>query len=408
MYCQIPVKLPSSICQFLTMLKAIFVVNNEPIVIVSKYQVPPKTNELTEEACKCIRLAFKPNEFKPIVHTPPHTFFLRQTGEVWLVCVVEGDSQAMMYTSMLERLEEILNQYIEKPLTDFGVKDNFALIYRIIDMFIDSSFPFVDDYNGLMQFIAPKNAEKGTLNPLAPWRASGPTYKKQQVLLDTTEYIDYMVGLNGKVDLAQVRGEIVMQADLNGSPHISLNWKNSPLFDDVAFHRSVDYQAYMSSKRIDLIPPQGKFTLVTYRMQTQAKPPLDIKAVVTPTRGKLDIRITVNVEKQANDVAIKFDIPGARDSTLQTKSGEIVLGFENCTWKIGRMKPGKPAELTGAVGCSEDCRQCVFIVSFNQQGLFSGCEITGRTLEGVTDNSLFVGSKNIVKNGKFQIRAGMQ
>ena len=390
------------------MLEAIFVANNEPSMIVSKFQIPPKTTEVAEYALKCIRDSSDPNVFKPIVYNQPHTYFLRHSGEVWLVCVVEGDAQSMMFVSILEKLEELLNLYVEKPLTDFGVKDNFALIYRIIDMFLDSSYPFADDYNGLMQFIAPKGMERGNLNPITPWRANGPTFKKQQVLIDATEYIDYMIGLSGKVDIFQIRGEITMQADVNGSPRCSFNWKNSPLFDDIAFHRSVDYSIFMSSKRIELVPPQGKFLLASYRMQSQAKLPLDIKAIVTPTRGKLDIKITINAEKQIDDLSIKFDIPGAKESTLQAKQGELILGYETCTWKVGRVKAGKSTELTGAVGCSDECRQTVFCVSFSTEGLLSNCELSGVAIEGTADQNLYVGAKYITRAGRFQIRAGQQ
>ena len=390
------------------MLEAVFVANNEPSMIVSKFQVPPKTSELAEFALKCIRDASNPSEFKPIVYNQPHTYFFRHSGEVWLACVVDGDAQTMMFVSILDKIEELLNLYVEKPLTDYGVKNNFALIYRIIDMFLDSSYPLADDYNGLMQFIAPKGLERVTLNTIAPWRASGPVYKKQNVLLDVTEFVDYIVGLSGKVDILQIRGEIQMQAEVNGSPRCSFVWKNSPLFDDIAFHRSVDYGAFMSSKRIELVPPQGKFLLANYRMQMQAKLPLDIKAIVTPTRGKLDIKITINADKQIDDLSIKFDIPGAKESTLQAKQGELILGFETCTWKVGRIKAGKSTELTGAVGCSDECRQTVFCVNFQTEGLLSNCELTGVSIEGTADQNLYVGAKYLTRAGRFQIRAGQQ
>ena len=176
------------------MLKGVFVVSNELMPIISKYQETPDSNEIVDTVLKWVRIGQDPNFFKPIVHTENFNICMKQSGEVWIAIVVSGDPQAMLFVSYLNKIEELLHQYVEKPLTEFGVKDNFVNIYRVIDVFMDNNFPLCDDFNSLLQFIPLKeNGEKATLNAISPWRANGITYKKQSIAFNVTEFVDYSI-----------------------------------------------------------------------------------------------------------------------------------------------------------------------------------------------------------------------
>ena len=390
----------------LDMLKAIFVINNEPIPIVAKMQRGDVEPEISEEICNIIR---DQEKICSVMNNQNHSFCIKKSGEIWLVAVVDGDGFAMLYLSMLDQIENLLHQYVENPLTDFGVKDNFAIIYRLLDIFTDCGYPLVDDYNGMMQFIQVKgkNGEKGQPNLVYPWRTSEITYKKQQVLIDVVEYIDYCMGANGKVDLQQIRGEINVLAEVNGNPKCSFQWKNAPYFEDIAFHRCVDIANFQNSRRLELIPPQGRCTIVNYRMQQQTKPPLDLKIAFVPTRGKMDIRITATAEKDLTDLKIRWSVlkPGA--STLSTKNGSLSTSGNELTWTIGGLKNTKTAELSGVIDCDETCRQTTFIVDFKIDGqLASGCEMGTVQLDNA-DSAAFVGAKYETRCGRYQIRAGL-
>ncbi|KAH0790778.1 Adaptor complexes medium subunit family protein [Histomonas meleagridis] len=386
------------------MLKAIYIINKEPVPIVAKLQRGDIESGLANEICEII--SSNPN--LPIASNPNHSFCIKPSGEVFLAAVVDGDGQALLYLSILDQLEELLHLYVENPLTDFGVKENFSVIYRLLDIFIDCGYPLVDDYNAMLQFIPAKGkTEKGQPNQIYPWRTSGFTYKKQQVLLDVTEYVDYIVSSAGKVDLNQIRGEILAHSEVNGNPKVSFQWKNSPYFEDIAFHRCVDVTNFQTTHRLEMIPPQGDCLIAQYRMQQRSKPPIEIKIALVPMHGKMDIRLTVTAEKDLLELQIKWEIISPAASTLTTKSGNINITGNDVTWNIGTLKSTKVAELGGGIECDEACRQTTFRVSFKIDGqLASECEIGSVTLDGA-EKGAFAGAKYKTVAGRYQLRAGL-
>ncbi|OHT16463.1 Adaptor complexes medium subunit family protein [Tritrichomonas foetus] len=389
------------------MLKAIYVINNEPIPVVAKLQRGNILTDVCDEICGIIRNHPDPTTLQPIINNPNHTYCIKKSGEVWLVAQIDGDGEAMLYISILDQIEELLHLYVEKPLTDFGVKDNFAIIYRLLDIFVDCGYPLVDDFNGMIQFIPKPGFEKGQPNLVQPWRANNITYKKQQVLLDVSEYFDYCVAANGKIDLQQIRGEIQMLAEINGNPKCSFSWKNAPLFEDVAFHRCVDLTNFQTARRLELIPPHGSCFLAQYRMQqNQLKPPLEVKVALVPTLGKIDIRLTTTSIKELSNVTIKFAIDSPTESTLITKNGSINNTGDEFVWNIGYLKQNASVELSGTVNCDQNCKNVLFRVDFDLlKQLISGCEMGTVLLDG-GDKDVFIGAKYESHCGKYQIRAG--
>ncbi|KAH0788986.1 Adaptor complexes medium subunit family protein [Histomonas meleagridis] len=390
------------------MLKAIYIINKEPVPIVAKLQRGDIESDIANEICEIISSAPTPSSILPLVSNPNHSFCIKQSGEVFLAAVVDGDGQAIFYLSILDQLEELLHLYIENPLTDYGIKENFSNVYRLLDIFVDSGYPLVDDYNAMIQFIPPKGkTEKGQINTIYPWRASGFTYKKQQVLLDVTEYIDYCVSSNGKVDLSQIRGDIYALTEVNGNPKCSFQWKNSPYFEDISFHRCVDVTNFQTTHRLEMIPPQGNCLIAQYRMQQRTKPPIDVKIALVPMHGKMDIRLTVTAERDLYDTNIKWEIISPTASTLTTKNGNITITGNEISWNIGTLKNTKVAELSGGVECDESCRQTTFRIGFRIDGqLASECEIGTVQLDGA-EKGAFAGAKYKTYAGKYQMRAGL-
>jgi len=391
------------------MLNAIYVINNEPVPIVAKQIRGSPTSQISQYICSIFSSTPDKSAITPFQQVQGLTVIIRQSGEVWLVATVEGDGDALFFSSMLAQAEELLHQYIENPLTDFGVKDNFSQIYRILDLFIDCGFPLADDVNSMMQFIPKSSSEtRATVNLVHPWRCNGITYKRAQILIDVVEYVDFCVNLNGRPDLQQIRGKISLKSEVNDNPRIRFCWKNSPVFEDISFHRCVDYDFFKKNNSVDFVPPHGHSYLAEYRIQQhQLKLPLDIKSVIVPSKGKFDIRITVNcVEKDVEDIILKFAIIGIRSPSITTKFGKIDVNIDEVIWTIGKMKVGKSAELTGSVNCDDSCRQTCVRVQFKvPETLVSGCELGSFQIEG-GDASSFVGAKYETRNGKYQFRAG--
>ena len=72
-----------------------------------------------------------------------------------------------------------------------------------------------------------------------------------------------------------------------GMPDISMSLSGSAALDDVAFHPCVRLSRWQAAKQLSFIPPEGRFTLMTYRLGPPTRPhpaaalPLSLKPVVT-------------------------------------------------------------------------------------------------------------------------------
>jgi len=403
------------------MISSLLVINQEPIAIVVKTQRGTVSSELIAEVSHVIRDKPSNSQLIPLVSTPQHTVCYRQSGEVWLVAVVQGDGPALLFTSILGQIEDILHKYIEKPLTDFGVKDNFAMIYRLLDIFMDSGYPLIDDYNGMLQFIpspVEQSKDRGTINLIQPWRANGLTNSKQTIYIDVIEQLDNMYSLTTtKTSLSQLRGQIKVHASVNGNPRVSFGWKNAPMFEDIAFHRCVDAQIYNTQKRLDFVPPHGEFVLAEYRIpQNNVQLPIDFKANVVPLKGKLDISLSVSAatppKTPLKNIVVRFKVLNPDSNTLQTKNGKVTLMGDDFVWEIGDLSPGKgAAELKGAVNCDDSCRSTVFRLQFlvDLSNAFSTFDIGTLQFSQTdsTEKDIYVGVKYQLVAGRYQVRAGV-
>jgi hypothetical protein len=389
------------------MLKAIFITNNEPLAIVSKYQSQPDSAESLNTVLKWVKISQDPALFKPIIHTENYNILLKKSGEVWIAAVIEGDAAPMLFASYIEKIESILHQFIENPLTEFGVKDNFVTVYRIIDVFLDSDFPLCDDFDSVIQFIPQKEkTEKAQFNAMYPWRATLPASGKSKITFDVTEYLDLSISSTGKIINNQIRGVVDISTVLDGSPRISFGFKNSPLFDDIAVHNCVDFKSYMATKRIEFVPPTGKCNLLKYRLQITPKVPIEVKTSFIPQTSKVDLKVSVSVNEMCDDVSIAFDVLGASDARLTETAGTHSMLGDRITWTLGKMKPGKAQELNGVVECGSFCRQTVFMINFQSEQSLSGFDIQNVNIGGV-QSAPSTKINYTAKAGHFQIRNGM-
>lgn len=389
------------------MLKAIFVVNNEPLAIVSKYQSQPENQEALNNVLKWVKISQDPALFKPIIHTDNYNILLKKSGEVWLAAAIAGDGSPMLFASYLDKIEKILHQFIENPLTEFGVKDNFVTIYRIIDVFLDGDFPLCDDFDSIIQFIPQKGkTEKAQFSAMYPWRATMPASGRPQISFDVTEILDLSISSTGKIINNQVRGVVELSTVLEGNPRISFGFKNSPLFDDISFHNCVDYKNYMSTKRIEFVPPTGKCTLLKYRLQTTPKIPVEVKTTFVPQSSKVDLRVSVTANEICDNVAVSFDVLGASDSFLTETIGSHTISGDRVTWTLGKMKPGKTQELVGTVECGSFCRQTVFMIDFQTEQSLTHFDIQNVNIDGIQSPPQ-AKIKYMSKAGHFQIRNGI-
>lgn len=163
-----------------------------------------------------------------------------------------------------------------------------------------------------------------------------------------------------------------MKSYLKGNPELRLtlnedlvvgktSYSNSLALDDVIFHSAVNLNEFESNKVLTIVPPDGEFTVMNYRITKDFTPPFRVYAMIEESNYKLELRIRIQANFSdkffANNVLVKFSVPKSCSSVhfekeVKTELGQATDYIENekaCYWKIVKFVGGSEHSLTTRV-----------------------------------------------------------
>jgi len=204
----------------------------------------------------------------------------------------------------------------------------------------------------------PKNLKMVTGQDISKFRKPGIIHKTNEVFLDINEKVNLQVTANGKILQSEIAGEVKVKAKLSGVPKLKLGLNEKVVFDrnragqserggkivaieDVNFHPCVDINHFENHGGINFDPPEGEFTLMTYRTAFEGKPPVWVE-YRDETRG-LKHEILVKMKTQFRETAtahqIQLKIPIKTDATdpiIKTSNGKADYepGSDSIIWKM--------------------------------------------------------------------------
>ena len=83
--------------------------------------------------------------------------------------------------------------------------------------------------------------------------------------------------------------------------------------EDYNFHQNVNRAEFESAKTIYVSPPEGEFTAMNYRINTEFSPPFRIYSYIEQSDYKLELKLKVQANFSdkffAGNVLIKFNVP---------------------------------------------------------------------------------------------------
>src|SRR5438105_11522082 len=180
-----------------------------------------------------------------------------------------------------------------KELEEESIRDNFVIIYELLDEMMDFGYPQTTETKILQEYITQESRklEIQARPPIAvtnavSWRSEGIMYRKNEVFLDVIESVNLLVNSNGNVLRSEILGAIKMKCYLSGMPELRLGLNDKVMFEstgrspsrgkaiemeDVKFHQCVRLARFENDGTISFIPPDGEFELMSYRLNTQVK-----------------------------------------------------------------------------------------------------------------------------------------
>jgi len=185
--------------------------------------------------------------------------------------------------------------------------------------------------------------------------------------------VNVLISIDGKQLRADVSAEILMKCYLSGVPEckfglndkvlmdkearngVKMSKGNAIEIDDCKFHQCVRLGKFDSDRTISFIPPDGEFTLMSYRTSENISIPFRILPIVKEhSRTRLEVKVKVKStfrrDMFGTNVVVKIPMP--KNTALckifvQNGKAKYRPEEEAIVWKVRRF-PGEMEFILGA------------------------------------------------------------
>ncbi|KAL9271076.1 AP-3 complex subunit mu-like protein [Drosera capensis] len=368
----------------------------------------------------------------PVIASPTHYLFhVVRDGITFLACT-QVEMPPLMAIEFLGRATDVLSNYLG-GLNEDLIKDNFVIVYELLDEMIDNGFPLTTEYSILKEMIAPPNIVSKVLSVVTgnnsnvtstlpgatascvPWRTTELNYASNEVYVDLVEEMDVTVNRNGVLVKCEVYGEVQVNSHLSGIPDLALSFANPSILNDFRFHPCVRFQPWETHQILSFVPPDGEFKLMSYRVKKLKSTPVYVKPQLTSDAGMCRVNVLVGIRhdpgKMIDSITIEFQLPHCVvSSDLTSNHGTVnILANQICSWSIGKIPKDKAPCLTGALMLVEGMERLnvypTFRVDFKIMGIaLSGLKIDKMEVKNVA-NRPYKGFRAQTRAGQYQIRS---
>ncbi|KAJ7763232.1 Mu homology domain-containing protein [Mycena maculata] len=270
-------------------------------------------------------------------------------SNLYLLALSKRNSNAVETILFLHRLTRVLVTYF-KELEEESIKDNFVIIYELMDEMTDFGYPQTTESKILKE--SPTSSRYKSSRP-RPLRTEGIRYRKNEVFLDVVESVNLLVNSKGDVVRSEIIGAVKMKCYLSSMPELRLG-----LNDKVVFESTGRTARGKNDRTISFIPPDGEFELMVYRLSMPVTPLIWVEAAIESHKGsrvEYMVKVIAQFKRRstANNVEIYVPVPDDADSP---KFRASKLLFERCAstgsvqyvpdksafmWKIKQLAGGK-------------------------------------------------------------------
>ena len=318
-----------------------------------------------------IHVVHNPDVRSPIITLGRTSFFYIREEDVYAMAATKSNANPALIFELLYRLGHMCQAKFGGRFNEELVKDNFMMIYELLDEVLDFGYPQNTDA-GALNLVAnaegvrtrdvtredPRQITTQATEPLS-WRRADLRYRKNECYLDVIETLNLLIGSQGTVLRADVDGRVVMRAYLSGMPECKVGLNNELRLEhraepapsvelaDCHFHQCVRLAQYERERDISFVPPDGEFELMRYRSTANVRVPLKVHPVVS--EDKATIRYTVHVRANlepklsATNIVLRIPVPpsatGAHTSSTAGKA-KYEPGDYTIVWRISRLHGG--------------------------------------------------------------------
>ncbi|KAF1864040.1 hypothetical protein Lal_00031199 [Lupinus albus] len=298
-------------------------------------------------------------EAPPVFNVDDVNYFHVKVVGLLFVATTRVNISPSFVLELLQRIARVIKDYLG-ILNEDSLRKNFVLVYELLD----EDFGYVQTTSTELLksyvFNEPLVVDAAHLPALGPAaiftqgtkRMPGIAVtksvvatepggrKREEIFVDIIEKISITFSSSvsayiGYILTSEIDGTIQMKSYLTGNPEIRLalnedlaignvqgpvyGYRSSSgsgpvILDDCNFHESVRLDSFDMDKTLSLIPPDGEFPVMNYRMTQEFKPPFRINAVIEEA-GSLKAEVILKVHAEfassitANTIKVQMPLP---------------------------------------------------------------------------------------------------
>ncbi|RZF42461.1 hypothetical protein LSTR_LSTR013225 [Laodelphax striatellus] len=301
----------------------------------------------------------------PVTNIARTSFFHIKRANIWLAAATKQNVNAAMVFEFLLKVIDVMQSYFGK-ISEDNIKNNFVLIYELLDEILDFGYPQNSDTGVLKTFITQQGVKSQSKEEQAQitsqvtgqigWRREGIKYRRNELFLDVLEYVNLLMSPQGQVLSAHVAGKVVMKSYLSGMPECKFgindklvmdskgggggggmgggngggskggglsvagggsggaedagrSGKPAVVIDDCQFHQCVKLSKFETEHSISFIPPDGEFELMRYRTTKDISLPFRVIPLVREVgRTRMEVKVVLKSNFKQSLLGQKMEV----------------------------------------------------------------------------------------------------
>eukprot|EP00656_Telonema_subtile_P011215 TRINITY_DN15525_c0_g1_i2.p1 TRINITY_DN15525_c0_g1~~TRINITY_DN15525_c0_g1_i2.p1 ORF type:complete len:428 (-),score=109.14 TRINITY_DN15525_c0_g1_i2:262-1545(-) len=365
------------------MISCISFLNHKGDVIIGRSYRDNVSARLADEFKNKILLS--KGECLPIQFLENASFVFIRHEKMYIVAITKSNCNAFLVLKFLTSIVEVFESFFGK-LDEDSLRNNFVVIYELLDEMMDYGYPQYTDPKMLKMLITQAGVRSEAIardvtvaaTGVVSWRKQGIKYRKNELYIDVHEEVNMLTSAKGQVLRHDVSGKVLLNSKLSGMPEckFGLNDKimldkqttgraqrkggssnSSIVLDDCTFDKCVRLGRFDSDRSISFVPPDGQFELMRYRVTENVELPFKITPSIH-THGRTRIEITVTVKatfepKQAADKdQVMIPVPKTTAKCKFTKiagKAKYVAEQNAVVWRLSNFQGQQSESLTVSV-----------------------------------------------------------
>ncbi|KAA0190076.1 AP-2 complex subunit mu, partial [Fasciolopsis buskii] len=189
-----------------TMIGGLFIYNHKGEVLISRIF----RDDVSRNAADAFRVNVihaRQQVRSPITIIARTSFFHVKRANIWICAVARRNVNAAMVFQLLHALLTVMKEYFGR-ITEENIKNNFVLIYEILDEVIDYGYAQNTDTGTLKSLITQAGTKSASKEETAQltnqvtgqigWRREGIKYRRNELFLDIMESVNLLMSPQGK------------------------------------------------------------------------------------------------------------------------------------------------------------------------------------------------------------------